>query len=105
MKPGELVTTTFNVKNSYSFYYLHRKLTPEQRKEKNLKKLMEDTSLETKVAVYRVTDLSDPRHLFKVTKNAQQRMLTGCVVITPKFSVVVVEVSRSSLSAFSNIIY
>jgi len=69
-----------------------RKLTPEQRSEKKKKKFMEDTSLETKVAVYRVTDMSDPRHKFKVEKNAVQYHLSGVSVIAPRFSVVVVEV-------------
>jgi U4/U6 small nuclear ribonucleoprotein PRP3 len=39
-----------------------RKLTPEQRSLKKLKKLKEDTNLITHVALFRVTNLSDERH-------------------------------------------
>ncbi len=39
-----------------------RKLTPEQARLKKLKKLKEDTSLITHVALFRVTNLSDERH-------------------------------------------
>ena len=54
-----------------------RKLTPEERKAKKIKKLQEDTSLGVYVAVYRLRDLSDPAKKFKVDKNAQQFFATG----------------------------
>ena len=54
-----------------------RKLSPEERKAKKIKKLQEDTSLGVSVAVYRLRDLSDPAKKFKVDKNAQQFFATG----------------------------
>ena len=65
------------------FYRAHeqanaeRKLTPEERKAKKIKKLQEDTSLGVYVAIYRLRDLSDPAKKFKVDKNAQQFFATG----------------------------
>ena len=57
-----------------------RKLTPAERKEKKRKKLAEDTSLQVVVGLYRVQDLSDTQHQFKVDMNAQQNNLTGGVL-------------------------
>jgi U4/U6 small nuclear ribonucleoprotein PRP3 len=68
-----------------------RKLTPEQRKEKKIAKLKEDTSLQSIVAVFKVNSVADPRLRFKVDINAQQNYLTGCCVTSPSFSLIVVE--------------
>lgn len=57
-----------------------RKLNPEQRKAKKIKKIQEDTTLGVNVAVYRLRDLSDPAKKFKVDKNAQQFFVTGKVI-------------------------
>ena len=63
-----------------------RKLTPEERKAKKIKKLQEDTSLGVYVAVYRLRDLSDPAKKFKVDKNAEQFFATGsCLSLLAKF--------------------
>lgn len=68
-----------------------RKLTPEQRRLKKLKKLKEDTSLVTHVALFRVTNLSDERHKYKVDVNAQENFLTGCAVLYRGCCAVLVE--------------
>ncbi|CAN0410984.1 unnamed protein product, partial [Ectocarpus fasciculatus] len=57
------------------------KLTPQEKRDKRKRKLLEDTSKELQVAVYRVADMSDPKRRFKVDVNAQQRYLTGGVVM------------------------
>lgn len=61
---------------------LARKLTPQERKDKQRAKLAEDTSSGqgVTVAVFRVKDLSHPRHQFKVDMNALQNGLTGGVL-------------------------
>ena len=56
---------------------LARKLTPAERKEKKRKKLVEDTSRQVTVAVFRVKDFSYGKVRFKVDVNAQQLNLTG----------------------------
>lgn len=43
-----------------------RKLTPDQRRDKKIRKLQEDTSLGVQVAIYRVKKLNNPAHKFKV---------------------------------------
>ena len=70
---------------------VERKLTPEERKAKKLRKLKEDLSCGVHVTVYRVRDLSNPAIKFKVDMNAQQYHLTGCVLLYQDVNIVVVE--------------
>jgi U4/U6 small nuclear ribonucleoprotein PRP3 len=60
---------------------LSAKLTPAERKAKRLRKLQEDTTRHVHVAVFRVNDLTDPKHRFKVDVNAQQHFMSGTVVL------------------------
>jgi len=62
---------------------LAAKLTPQQRKEKRLRKLQEDTSRAVHVAVFRVRDFSNLKYRFKVDVNAQQRFLSGVGIYCP----------------------
>ena len=68
-----------------------RKLTPEERKAKKLKKLKEDLSCGIHVTVYRVRDMSNPANKFKVDMNAQQYHLTGCTLLYQDVNIVIVE--------------
>jgi len=68
-----------------------RKLTKEQRRDKKIAKLKEDTSLGVKVAVYRVRSLYNASKKFKVETNAKQLYMTGIVVLHKDCNVVVVE--------------
>lgn len=68
-----------------------RKLTVEERKEKKMRKLKEDTSLGVHVSVFRVNDLMNPAKKFKVETNAKQLFMTGCVVLFKDCNVIVVE--------------
>jgi len=68
-----------------------RKLTDDQRREKKRRKFLEDTSLFTSVAVFKVLDLSNTLAKMKVDMNASQFLLSGCCLITPNFSVIVIE--------------
>ncbi|KAK8788412.1 hypothetical protein V5799_021817 [Amblyomma americanum] len=68
-----------------------RKLTTEQRRDKKLRKLKEDTTRGVHVAVYRVLSLTNPAKKFKVEMNAKQLFLTGCVVLYRNVNLVVVE--------------
>ncbi|XP_034233784.1 U4/U6 small nuclear ribonucleoprotein Prp3 [Thrips palmi] len=68
-----------------------RKLSSEERKEKKMRKLKEDTSLGVHVSVYRVNDLMNPAKKYKVETNAKQLFMTGCVVLFKDCNVVVVE--------------
>ncbi|KAH9502247.1 U4/U6 small nuclear ribonucleoprotein Prp3, partial [Bulinus truncatus] len=68
-----------------------RKLTVEQRRDKKITKIKEDTSQGVQVSVYRVRDLSDPAIKFKVETNAKQLYMTGITIIYKDCNVVVVE--------------
>lgn len=68
-----------------------RKLTDEQRKDKRIKKLKEDTSDVVHVTMYRVYTLRDPAKKFKLEMNSKQLYMTGCAVMHPDINIVVVE--------------
>ena len=68
-----------------------RKLTPDQRKQKMMRKLKEDTTAGVCVAVFRVRNLANPAKKFKVETNAKQLFMTGCTVLYEDVNVVVVE--------------
>ncbi|KFM61208.1 U4/U6 small nuclear ribonucleoprotein Prp3, partial [Stegodyphus mimosarum] len=68
-----------------------RKLTTEQKREKKMRKLKEDTSTGVQVALYRVLNLSNPAKKFKVEMNAKQLFMTGCVILYRNINIVVVE--------------
>ncbi|XP_063849235.1 U4/U6 small nuclear ribonucleoprotein Prp3-like [Scylla paramamosain] len=68
-----------------------RKLTPEQQRDKKVRKIKEDISTGVHVTVYKVTDFSNGSHKFKVETNAKQLFMTGTVVLFKDINVVVVE--------------
>ncbi|XP_033100866.1 U4/U6 small nuclear ribonucleoprotein Prp3-like [Anneissia japonica] len=68
-----------------------RKLTDEQKREKKMNKIREDTSNGVNVSVYRVRELNCPSHKFKVEANCKQLLMTGLVVMFKDANVVVVE--------------
>lgn len=80
-----------------------RKLTVDQKKQKKLKKVKEDTSLGVQVAVYRVLNLNNPAKKFKVEMNAKQLTMTGVVVVYRNINVVVVEGGPKQQKKFKNL--
>lgn len=69
-----------------------RKLTVEERREKKVKKIKEDTSLGVLVSIYRIRELHElAAKKFKIETNAKQLFMTGCVMLYPDCCVVVVE--------------
>uniref|UniRef100_A0A0B6ZQQ8 Uncharacterized protein n=1 Tax=Arion vulgaris TaxID=1028688 RepID=A0A0B6ZQQ8_9EUPU len=68
-----------------------RKLTVEQRRDKKISKIKEDTTDGVHISIYRVRDLSDPAIKFKVEKNANQLYMTGITVLYKDCNVIVVE--------------
>jgi len=79
------------------------KLTPEERKEKKQKKLTSDTTLTITVCVFKIMELS-PKNRFKVDVTAQQLLLTGCCIIEPKFSMVIVEGGPKALRKYKTLL-
>ncbi|KDR24472.1 U4/U6 small nuclear ribonucleoprotein Prp3 [Zootermopsis nevadensis] len=68
-----------------------RRLTADQRREKKVRKLKEDTTLGVSVSVYRVKELLNASKKFKIETNAKQLFMSGCVVLFKDCNVVVVE--------------
>jgi len=82
---------------------LRRKLTKEERKDKQKRKLLEDTSQGITVAVFRVEDMSHRFHRTKLDLNAQQNNLTGvCLEVLDMngVSVILVEGGPKSVKRF-----
>lgn len=68
-----------------------RKLTTEQRRDKKIRKMKEDTTLGVHVSVYRLNDLKNPAKKFKVEANCNQLFMTGIAVCHKECNVIVVE--------------
>lgn len=89
---------------------LARMLTPAERREKKMKKLLDFVpgsameQREIKVAVYKIKDLSRPQHRFKVQANARENHMSGMAIIVPgSFSVVVVEGGPKTLRRYEKL--
>jgi len=80
-----------------------RKLTKEQRHEKLANQQENDAAKGVFVTVYRIDNLSNGRHRFKISKNAEQSALTGVCIMHPKFNLVVVEGGRHSINFYKKL--
>jgi len=82
-----------------------RRLTGQQKREKKRLRLLEDTSKEVHVALYRVCDLSDGKKRYKVDINASQYNLTGrCIRIKgAPLNLVVVEGGPRGISKYDRL--
>ena len=80
-----------------------RKLTKEQQHAKLAQKQAQDAAKGLHVSVYRIDSLANGRHRFKISKNAEQQSLVGLCIISPKFSLVIVEGGIHSISAYKKL--
>ncbi|GLV44248.1 Precursor RNA processing 3 [Carabus blaptoides fortunei] len=81
-----------------------RQLTDDQKRDKKIRKIKEDTSLGVHVTVYRIRDLHEnASKKFKVEANAKQLYLTGCVMLYPDCCVVVVEGGPKQLKKYKRL--
>ena len=80
-----------------------RKLTKEQQHAKLAQKQAQDAAKGLHVSVYRIDSLANGRHRFKISKNAEQQSLVGLCLISPKFSLVIVEGGIHSISAYKKL--
>jgi len=78
-------------KHTHEKMNAERKLTDEQRREKLETKKADEEKKGTWGAVYRIGRLTNPSHVFKVRKNAEQMALSGLCIFHPSFVVVYVE--------------
>lgn len=82
---------------------LSRKLTDEQKREKKIKKLQEDTSISVKIAIYRIRSLKDAKKKFKIEMNSKQLYMTGATILNRDCSMVVVEGGPKSQRKFKRL--
>jgi U4/U6 small nuclear ribonucleoprotein PRP3 len=80
-----------------------RKLTKEQRHEKLAQQQEGDAAKGIFVTVYRIDNLANGRHRFKISKNAEQDALTGVCILHPKFNLVIVEGGKHSIQHYKKL--
>ncbi|MCJ1388868.1 hypothetical protein MMC18_001718 [Xylographa bjoerkii] len=80
-----------------------RKLTKEERNEKLVEKQAGDAARGIYTCVYKIDSLSNGRHRFKISKNAEQNALTGICILHPKFNLVIVEGGQHSINFFKKL--
>jgi U4/U6 small nuclear ribonucleoprotein PRP3 len=80
-----------------------RKLTKEQRHDKLSSQQEKDAEKGIHVCVFRIGNLANGRHRFKISKNAEQMSLTGLCVMHPKLNLVVVEGGAHSINAYKKL--
>jgi U4/U6 small nuclear ribonucleoprotein PRP3 len=80
-----------------------RKLTQEERREKLAIQQEKDAEKGIYVSVYRIDNLANGRHRFKIGKNAEQMALTGVCVMHPRLNLVIVEGGSHSVNAYNKL--
>ncbi|MCJ1398229.1 hypothetical protein MMC11_001426 [Xylographa trunciseda] len=80
-----------------------RKLSKEERNEKLVEKQAGDAARGIYTSVYKIDSLSNGRHRFKISKNAEQNALTGICILHPKFNLVIVEGGQHSINFFKKL--
>lgn len=78
-----------------------RKLTPEQRKAKEIEKRKEDTSASSSVAVFRILSLENSKNRFKIDREVQKNFLSGVAVYSTDFVVLAVEGGPKAIARFT----
>lgn len=81
-----------------------RKLTKEERHAKDSEKRVADIK-KTGIhcCLFRIANLSNPSHRFKVLKNAQQLELTGIVILNPRTNIVIVEGGLQAIKKYKRL--
>ena len=77
-----------------------RKLTKEQRHEKLAKNQENDAAKGIHLMVFKIDNLANGSHRFKIAKNAEQMALTGVCIMHPRFNLVVVEGGEHSIRQY-----
>ncbi|KAH6679828.1 pre-mRNA processing factor 3-domain-containing protein [Halenospora varia] len=77
-----------------------RKLTKEQRHEKLARNQENDAAKGIRIMVFKIDNLANGSHRFKIAKNAEQMALTGICVMHPRFNLVIVEGGEHSIRQY-----
>lgn len=82
---------------------LSRKLTKSEKREKKLKKMFDDQDLEQYTVVYKVMDLSNKQHRWKVETNARENHMTGRVLVGDEFTLVIAEGCNKAVKRYNKL--
>ncbi|PQE21756.1 u4 u6 small nuclear ribonucleo protein [Rutstroemia sp. NJR-2017a BBW] len=77
-----------------------RKLTKEQRHEKLAVNQEKDAAKGIHLLVFKIDNLANGSHRFKIAKNAEQYALTGICILHPRFNLVIVEGGEHSIRQY-----
>ncbi|OCK74655.1 PRP3-domain-containing protein [Lepidopterella palustris CBS 459.81] len=80
-----------------------RKLTKEQRHEKLASQQRADASKGIYMCVFKVDSLAYGKHRYQVDINAKQHALTGCTILNPLFSLIVVEGGEHAIKQYKKL--
>ncbi|WVR03937.1 hypothetical protein IAU60_000936 [Kwoniella sp. DSM 27419] len=81
-----------------------RKLTPEQRKEKEYQQLVAKEKRGIYGAVFKIKYLSNGRHKFKIRETAKSDLLSGVCIFHPNFALVLVEGVDKSIKHYKKLL-
>ncbi|TFK62234.1 PRP3-domain-containing protein [Pluteus cervinus] len=90
-------------KHNHEKMNAERKLTDEQRREKIENKKVEEEKRGIYGCVYKIKNLSDPSHQFKIRVNAEQLNLSGVCIFHSQFNVVYVEGAAKFIKQFKRL--
>ncbi|MCJ1300057.1 hypothetical protein MMC08_002851 [Hypocenomyce scalaris] len=80
-----------------------RKLSKDQQHDKLAEKQEKDASKGIYSTVYKIDNLANGRHRFKISKNAEQNALTGICILHPRFCIVIVEGGHHSIHFYKKL--
>ncbi|WVQ94518.1 hypothetical protein IAU59_001597 [Kwoniella sp. CBS 9459] len=81
-----------------------RKLTPEQRKEKEYNQLVAREKRGIHGAVFKIRYLTNGRHKFKIRETAKSDLLSGVCIFHPNFALVLVEGVDKSIKHYKKLL-
>lgn len=82
---------------------VERKLTKEERLEKIQKQQAADEAKGIHVRVYKIDNLSNGKHRYLISVNAEQQALTGVCIMHPKMNLVIVEGGSHSIRFYEKL--
>ncbi|KAK4190297.1 putative U4/U6 small nuclear ribonucleoprotein Prp3 [Podospora australis] len=80
-----------------------RKLTKEERHAKLAANQAKDAAKGLHILVFKINNLSNGKHRYKIGKNAEQNNLNGVCVMNPRFNLVIVEGGERSINFYKKL--
>lgn len=80
-----------------------RKLTKEERNEKLAAQQAKDAARGIHMLVFKISNLANGQHRFKINRNAEWMALSGVCVMNPSFNLVIVEGGEHSINQYKKL--